>query len=133
MRRYILCDAGAGGDIGAVAESERSDERGVGADEDVIADGGGVFVYAIVVAGDGAGADVRARADDGVAEVGEVVGLGTAAHANLLGLDEVADVSLRSDVTAGAQVRVSAEESTVADDGLVEDAAVPYEYYVTKR
>ena len=54
----VFGDAAAGGDVGACADGDGSDEGGVGADEDSVADGGEVFVDAVVVAGDGAGADV---------------------------------------------------------------------------
>ncbi len=54
----IFCDAGTGADVGAVADGDGRDERGVTADEDALADAGDVLVDAVVVAGDGAGADV---------------------------------------------------------------------------
>ena len=47
----------------------------VGADEHVRADLGAVLVDAVVIAGDGAGADIGARADACVADIGEVIGL----------------------------------------------------------
>ena len=79
---------------------------------------------AVVVAGDGAGADVDAGADDGVAEVVQVVGLGAFAEGDLLGFDEVADVGSFADAALGAQVGVGAEDGVVGDLGGVEDAAV---------
>src|SRR5436305_1342182 len=70
----VLGDAAAGGYIGSGADGDGGDEGGVGAYEGAVADGGDVLVDAIVVAGDGSGAYVDARADDGVAEIVEVVG-----------------------------------------------------------
>ena len=122
--RDVFGDAGAGGDVGTVADGDGSDEGGVRADEGAVADGGEVFVDAVVVAGDGARADVDAGADDGVAEVGEVVGLGAFAERDLLGFDEVADVGAVADVAFGAEVGVGAEDGAVGDVGVVEDAAV---------
>ncbi len=71
----VFGDAAAGGDVSAGADGDGGDEGGVGADEGAVADGGEVLVDAVVVAGDGAGADVYVGSDDGVAEVVEVVGL----------------------------------------------------------
>ena len=79
---------------------------------------------AVVVAGDGAGADVDALADDGVAEVAEVVGLGAFADGGFLGFDEVADVGSFADAAFGTEARVGAEDGVVGDLGVVEDAAV---------
>ena len=76
-----------------------------------------MLVDAVVVAGDGAGADVDAGADDGVAEVGEVVGLGAFAERGFLGFDEVADVGAFADVALGAEVGVGAEDGAVGDLG----------------
>ena len=47
---------------------------------------------AVVIAGDGAGADIGAGADAGVADIGEVIGLGAGLDHGLLDLDEIADV-----------------------------------------
>jgi hypothetical protein len=53
---------------------------------------GVVFVQAVVVSEDGARADLGARTDAAVAQIGQVVGLGALADLDLLDLDEVADV-----------------------------------------
>src|SRR5690606_25835168 len=52
----------AGGNIGAVADLHRRDERRIGTDEGAVADFGLELVDAIVIAGDGAGTDIRVRA-----------------------------------------------------------------------
>ena len=75
---------------------------------------------AVVVAGDGAGADVDVGADLGVADIGEVVGLRALADAARLDLDEVADVHLVGEARAGPQPRVRAEQAARADLGVVE-------------
>ena len=64
-----------------------------------------MLVRAVVVAGDGAGADVAVGADLRVAQVGQVRGLATPPEPRLLDLDEVADLgALGSEHRAGAQV-----------------------------
>ena len=66
----VLGDDRARRDDGAVADRHRRDEGGVRADEGALADLGAVLEEAVVVAGDGAGADVAPRPDAGVADVG---------------------------------------------------------------
>lgn len=54
---------------GTVANVDGGDQNRVGTDADAFADDGAVFVYAIVVGGDGACADVAVLADVGIADV----------------------------------------------------------------
>ena len=56
--RHVLRDHRAGADVGAIADAHGRDQCSVAADEDASADGGGILVQAVVIAGDGAGADV---------------------------------------------------------------------------
>ena len=65
-----LGDDRARADIGAVADRHRRDQRRVGADEGAGADVGLVLGEAVVVAGDRSSADVGARADPRVADIG---------------------------------------------------------------
>ena len=60
----------------------------------IVADRGAVLVGAVVVGGDAAGADVDARADRRVAQVGQVIRLRAVGQPAVLDLDEVADVDL---------------------------------------
>ena len=55
--------------IAPVADRDRRDQRRVGADEGAGTDHRAVLAEAVVIAGDCAGADVRAGADVGVADV----------------------------------------------------------------
>ena len=64
---------------------------------DALADLGLVLLLAVVVAGDGAGADVGFRADRRIAEIRQVIRLRALAHRGLLELDEVADVRILAD------------------------------------
>ena len=73
--RDVVGDGASGGDVGAFADYYGGDEGGVGADEAAIADGGEIFMNAIVVAGDDSGADVDSCTNDRVSEVRQVIGL----------------------------------------------------------
>src|SRR3990172_2432101 len=79
-RGHILGDDAARSDIGALADLHRGYQGGVGAYERAPAHLGRVLGVAIVVAEDGAGANVGAFPDPAVAEVGQMVGLGTCLH-----------------------------------------------------
>src|SRR5690606_25152001 len=70
--RGVFRDHAAGADGRALADLHRGHQRTVGADEGTVADGGGGFVHAVVVAGDGAGADVHLRAHQRVADIAQV-------------------------------------------------------------
>ena len=64
-----------------------------------------VLVRAVVIAGDGAGADIDLLADGRVAEVGQVIGLAARAEDAVLDLDEVADVHARGQAGARPEAR----------------------------
>src|SRR5690606_24526680 len=99
---HVQREGGARADVGAVTDADGCDERGVRADERARADDGRVLLLAIIVAGDGARADVGARADLGVAKIGQVAGLGARAEARVLDLDEVADLGALAKLRARA-------------------------------
>ncbi len=63
-------------------------------DEGFIADNRPVFVGAIIVAGDGAGADVDAGPDCCVADIAQVVDLAAVRNRALFDLDEITDLYL---------------------------------------
>ena len=65
-----------------------------------------MLVDAIVVAGDGSGADVYSRANFGVSEISQVVGLRALAEADFFGFDEIAYMCAFADVAARAQMRI---------------------------
>ena len=100
------------------------DQSAVTADESPVFDHGCVLVDSIVVAGDGAGADVDPCADFGIAQIGEMVGFGSLAQLDLLGLDKIANVRTLSNIAAGAQMGIRAEDSVAFDAGAIENAAV---------
>ena len=72
LRGHILGDGAACGGVGTVADLDRSHEVGVAADEAVVTDRGAELVLAVVVAGDGAAAEVAVLAHIAVADVGQV-------------------------------------------------------------
>src|SRR5947209_13087914 len=101
----VLGDDRAGGDVGAIADAHRRDQRRVGPDEDAVADGRRMLRYAVVIAGNGAGADVGVASNARIAEIGQMVRLGPFAHHRLFQFDEVADVRARADMIVAAQSR----------------------------
>ena len=66
-----------------------------------------VLLLAVVVAGDGAGADIRRVADLGVAQIGQVLALGAGAEAGLLQLDEIADARVFGPTCASMRRRAN--------------------------
>src|SRR5256885_1138361 len=116
----VLVDGRARADVGTASDAHRGHQRGIGADEAVVLDDGAVLCGAVVIARDGAGADVDARAELGVADVGQVVGLRGVAQAARLDLDEVADVHLVSEARARTQARVRPDAAALADVRVLE-------------
>src|SRR6185369_2705030 len=82
-RRRIPRDRGAGAGGGVLADAHRRHQHVAGADERAIADHRALLVGPIVIAGDGAGADIDAGPHVAVAQVGEVVGLRALAQATV--------------------------------------------------
>ena len=80
--------------VGAVAHRDRGDQRTVRADEGARADPSAVFAEAVIVHENRPGADIAAAANVGVAEIGQVIGLGALPHDRGLELDEVADMGI---------------------------------------
>src|SRR5678815_5469876 len=72
VRRRVLADRRARADVGAARNAHRCDQRGVGADEAVVLDDGAALGGAVVVARDGARADVYLGPDVGIADVAEM-------------------------------------------------------------
>src|SRR3546814_5167161 len=70
---------------------------------------------AVVVAGDGAGPEIGAGADPGVADIGEVVGLGTRFDHRVLDLDEVADVGTFADRRPRPQPGIGPDDRAAGD------------------
>src|SRR5262245_50827861 len=71
----------------------------------------------VIVAGDGAGADIGPLPHKRIAEIGEVVGLGAGPQHDVLRLDEVAYPRLRADATAGPEPRERTDHRPGFDAG----------------
>ena len=99
--RHVLRDRRASRDIRSAPDPDRCNQLRVAADECAVFDHRRVLGDAVVVAGDRAGADVDVLADGGVAEVGEVARLRSAAERGFLQLDEVSDVRVFADLDSG--------------------------------
>src|SRR5438309_9513674 len=74
--------------VSACADFDGGHQGGVTADERAVPDACGVFLKAVVIAGNRACADVGGSADLGVAQVCQMAGFGASAHAGFLELDE---------------------------------------------
>ena len=93
----------------------RRHQRGIRTDERARADIGEMLVETIVIAGDGARADIGARADARIAQIGQMVGLGAFFDPGLLHFDEIADMDVLLDHRAGTQTRIRPDQRTAAD------------------
>src|SRR3990170_6549748 len=113
--RDVLGDDAAGADIGPLPDLDRRHQRSVGADKGARPNLGPVLVEAVIVAGDGAGADVSAGADACVADISEVVNLGALADLRLLDLDEIADMRILCERGTWPQARERSDRRPLAD------------------
>ena len=128
----MLRKASAVGDIGGhraargddriAADLHRRYQSAVRSDERVIADLGLIFEIAVIVAGDRARADVRAGSHSDVAQIGQMVRLGSFAEHRFLRFDEIADLRLFAEDRAGAQACERANLAARADDGAFDMA-----------
>src|SRR5258706_6352619 len=109
--------------VGIGLDGARSDQIRFAADERAVADAGSRFLLAVVVHHDRAAAEGDLLADVCVADVAQVVGLRALAHHGILHLDVVADAHVLAQIGAGAEVRVRADDTAVADPGALEAAA----------
>src|ERR1700730_11545103 len=102
VRRHIFGDAGGSGDIGAFSDADRGDQNAVAAYEYAVFDDGLVLVYAVIVAGNGTGADIDFFADFRVTQVTEMVGFRAFAEAAFLQFHEISHVGVFTDFAAWA-------------------------------
>src|SRR5690348_1432981 len=100
----IFRDGGARGDVGAVADIDGSDERGIAAYEYPLTDTRGILFHAVVVASDGSGADIRIAAYRGVAEIRKMHGLHAFAEDAFFHFHKIADARARTHVSAFAKM-----------------------------
>src|SRR5258708_1612378 len=69
--RYVVANRRAAADVSTLADRHRRDQLRVAADEGAVLDHRLILVHAVVVARDGAGADVHVLPDRRVAEIRE--------------------------------------------------------------
>jgi hypothetical protein len=113
-----------------VAYANGSYEGSIASDENVIADLGLMLRYAVVIAGDGPGADVRIAPDRRVADVTQVRHLRAFMNNRLLNLYEPSYMCALANIRTGPQMRerpdlsfgpyaAGIENGMRADDGIV--------------
>src|SRR6185437_10874431 len=73
--RYVMGQGAAGRHESAGSDRDRRHQNRVGADECPRADHRSVLMETVVIAGDGAGADIRPRAHVGIPDIGQMIGL----------------------------------------------------------
>src|SRR6185437_7696453 len=113
--RHVLGYYRAGADIGAVADLNRRDQRRIGANEGPLADIGAMLGGAVIITGDGAGANIGAGTDVRVADISQVIGLGAGLDLSFLYLDEIADMHVGTEIGAGAQPGKRSDAGALAD------------------
>ena len=94
IRRYLIGNGAAGGDIGAFAHRDRCNEIGVAADECPVANGAAVLFEPIIIGGNGSAAEVDAAAHVGIAHIGQVRHLGAFSQHAVFQLHKRADMAL---------------------------------------
>ena len=120
--RRIGADGRAGADGGVLADRYGRDQGAVRADKSAVLNDGTMFVRAVVVAGDRAGADVDCRTDGRIADIAQVIRLRIVADYRVLHLDEVANVRAGMDFRTGTQARVRTDDAGAVSDDAVEIA-----------
>src|SRR5690606_26990321 len=103
----------------AIPQGYGRDQHTVRTHVHIVADHGLVLVGAVVVGGDAAGAVVHALAHFGIAQVGQVVGLGALGHGRVLDLDEVADVHLGAQLGPRSQACEGPDQRAIAHGGAL--------------
>ena len=74
-----------------------------------------MLVDPVIVAGDGARADVGLWPNSCVADVGQVIDLGASTDASLFDFDEIADLDDAVQLCAGTQTGIWANDATALD------------------
>lgn len=82
-------------------DSDRRHQIGIAADEGIVLDDGLVLVLAVIVAGDGAAADIDMRPYGSIAHIRKMRDLAARSHLRFFELHEVAHLDLISQHAAG--------------------------------
>src|SRR5262249_26034278 len=111
----VLGDHRAGTYVSALPDLDRRHQRRVRTNESAAADFGAVLGGAVVIAGNSAGADIGIGADRGVAQIGQMIGLGARFHHRFLDLDEITDPRAFAKLCARAKPRKRSNRHALAD------------------
>ena len=128
---YVAGYRAACGHNRIAANFDRRDQRTVAADERAFANHRLIFEIAVIIAGDGASADVRACANDRVAQIGQMIGLCALAQMGFFGFDEIADLCLFLQNRSGPEPRKGADFAALTDDRAF-NMAVCADFYVVR-
>ena len=108
-------------DVGALSDLQWGYQGRVTAYKDAVFDHGLVLVDPVVVARDGASADIYAGSNLHVSKISQMVRLRAAAEMSFLRLYKVANVGAFADFAAGANVRVRADNCPGGDRTCIDD------------
>lgn len=129
----VFGDAGSCSDVRAVTDHNWCDESRVASDEGAVTDERRVFRSAVVIAGNGARANVRALSYLRVAQIGQMIGLRSPPHAKVLSLDKIADMRSLPNVTPRPKMREGPEEGSTFNLRRLKDAGWTYEDAIVDR
>src|SRR4051794_18188203 len=90
--RYVVTNRGGSGDVDIVMNGQRCDQGCVRTDLHAITDLGAMLAKAVVVTGDRTRADIGVAPDLGVADIGQMLGLGVFTDERFFHLNEVSDL-----------------------------------------
>src|SRR5215467_475194 len=129
--RNVLGYGRPGGDIGVFADPHRGTELRVCPDECAVFHDSRVFLDAIVIACDDAGADVDVLADRRIAQISKVLGFRTRPQRRFLDLNEVADLHLGAKSGPHAEVRIRTDRNIFTNDTIDDHAS--FKHGTTRR
>gem|GEM_PF-4786408 len=107
---HVAGDDRSGPHKGLVTHTHRSHQGGITANKGAPAYLREMFVFSIIVAGDGSRADIAARTDLGIAKVTQMIGLGPLPQARLFQFHKISYMGLRLKNGSGAQPRVRPDQ-----------------------
>ena len=119
-----MADGGARSREGVVTHRDRRNQIGIAADEGIVADGGVVLALAVIVAGDGAAAEVAVLAHSGITDVGQVADRVALGKVGVLRLNIGTQMAALGGLGAGAHMGEGADFVVGADVALVALAGV---------
>src|SRR5207249_10086411 len=126
VRGNILGDGGAGTHVSSAVHLHRRYELAVASNKHIVLEDGLVLLLSVVVAGDGPGPHVDPCADLRVTQVSQVIRLAPAPDLALLGLHEISDPHLFSQVGLGPQMGERPHPHAPAQTRLADDAVIQH-------